>query len=350
MKSERRVTLKEIAERTGVSVGTVHCAIYGKKGVSEKTRKIILEEVKKSNFHLNENASLLKRGVQNVMVVLPKMEGEDGFYFRGIWEGVRKAAEELSRFHFQFRYEEVDCHLDEISQALARVYDEEGEHIQGLITVSDNQEANIWASRFGKLGIPTVLISSYQEAAKNVFNVKIDHNKAGKLAGEFLYHTLRDRPGKVLVLTGNTNIYSNRKYVNAFLEYMEGHCPWLQMACVPGFGADAISQAVCQALEEETFIGAFICNARNTMQFCKIAENYGQCRDMIVVGTDVFHELSPYFENGVLTAAIYQYNREQGIRAVEMLHQLLSGTARLEMTEEMPIGLVMKYNYEFYVS
>ncbi len=350
MKNERRVTLKEIAARTGVSVGTVHCAIYGKKGVSEKTRKIILEEVKKSNFHLNENASLLKRGVQNVMVVLPKMEGEDGFYFRGIWEGIKKTAEGLSRSHFQFRYMEVDYRLDEISQALAKVYDEEADNIQGLITVSDNQEANVWAARFGRMGIPTVLISSYKEKAKNVYSVKVNHDKAGKLAGEFLYHTLRGKPGKVLVLTGNTDIYSNRKYVTAFLNYMREHCDWLDMVCVPGFGAENIDVSVRQALEGENFIGAFICNARNTMQFCKIAEDYDQCRDMIVVGTDVFHELSPYFENGVLTASIYQCNREQGSRAVGMLQELLSGTEKPEAVEEMPIGLVMKYNYEFYVS
>ena len=51
---EKRITLKEIAERTGVSVGTVHCAIYGKKGVSEKTREMILREVERCNFQLNE--------------------------------------------------------------------------------------------------------------------------------------------------------------------------------------------------------------------------------------------------------------------------------------------------------
>ena len=48
----KKVTLKEIAQKTGVSLGTVHRAIYNKSGISEATRKRILEEVERSNYRL----------------------------------------------------------------------------------------------------------------------------------------------------------------------------------------------------------------------------------------------------------------------------------------------------------
>ena len=40
---EHRVTIKEIAAEAGVSTGTVHRALYGKKGLSEQTRQQILD-------------------------------------------------------------------------------------------------------------------------------------------------------------------------------------------------------------------------------------------------------------------------------------------------------------------
>ena len=88
----KKVTLKEIAQKTGVSLGTVHRAIYNKSGISEATRKRILEEVERSNYQVDEAASVLKRGAKKVMVVLPKPQNEDRFYFRGIWRGIREAA------------------------------------------------------------------------------------------------------------------------------------------------------------------------------------------------------------------------------------------------------------------
>ena len=34
----KRITIKDIAERAGVSIGSVHCALYGKPGVGDATR------------------------------------------------------------------------------------------------------------------------------------------------------------------------------------------------------------------------------------------------------------------------------------------------------------------------
>lgn len=52
---QKKVTLKEIAEKTGVSMATVHRAIYGKGGLSEETRKKIMDEVERSNYQLDES-------------------------------------------------------------------------------------------------------------------------------------------------------------------------------------------------------------------------------------------------------------------------------------------------------
>lgn len=343
-----RVTIKEIAERTGVSTGAVHCAIYGKKGVSEKTRQIILDEVERSGYRMNESASLLKRGEQQIMVVLPQMAAEDAYYFRSIWHGIRQAAAQHSLF--QFRYIETPYSMQDMAKELSCVYDEEVENIHGLITFSDDQEASNWTARFVRRGVQTIVISSYKDESGGVYSVKVDHVKAGKLAGEFFQYALRNQSGKLLVLTGDAEIYSHQKYAEAFLSYMKKHCPLLEPVCIPGLGRDAIDAPLQQALATGQYLGAFICNARNTIHFCQVMEQFPQNHSMINVGTDVFCELKPYFDNGTLSASIYQSNKEQGMRAVEMMQSLLVGTGPKEHLVEMPIGLVMKYNYEFYIS
>lgn len=50
---EHRVTIKEIAAEAGVSTGTVHRALYGKKGLSEQTRQQILDLCARRGYRAN---------------------------------------------------------------------------------------------------------------------------------------------------------------------------------------------------------------------------------------------------------------------------------------------------------
>ena len=105
---QKKVTLKEIAEKTGVSMATVHRAIYGKGGLSEETRKKIMDEVERSNYQLDEAASVLKRSARTVYVVLPKAQDEERFYFKDVWRGIRKEAQRLEPFKIYFKYIESE--------------------------------------------------------------------------------------------------------------------------------------------------------------------------------------------------------------------------------------------------
>ena len=55
-------TIREISEKTGVSIATVSKVLNGKSGVNEKTRKKILSAAKDLNYRPNLNARNLKKG------------------------------------------------------------------------------------------------------------------------------------------------------------------------------------------------------------------------------------------------------------------------------------------------
>lgn len=342
-------TIKEIAERTGVSIGTVHRAIYGKEGVGAETRKRILEEVERMNYHIDEAASSLKRKEINIAVVLPMAQGEERFYFRGIWEGIKSAAAELVKFKVNLLYFESEYSLDKIPLELKHIYDTILDDIDGLITISDNEDSNEWIARFHKQGVTVVLISSYGNAANHFCSIKVDHEKAGQLAAEFMHHMCSARKGKLLVLTGLQSIFSNQKYSEAFLHQMEQDEPGREIICVDGFGSEEIRNRCEEIIKSEDIAGIFACNARNTYTISNILFSLKK-EDIVFVGTDVFYELKPYFDTNIITACIYQYNREQGSRAVEIIYKYLSTGGRERGRECLPTGLVMKSNCEYFMN
>lgn len=342
-------TIKEIAARTGVSIGTVHRAIYGKEGVGEETRKRILEEVERMNYHIDEAASSLKRKELNIAVVLPRPQGEERFYFRGIWEGIRQAAAEVGKYKVNFLYYESEYSMNQMAQELQQIYDSNLDEIDGLITLSDCEDSNEWIARFYKQGVTVVLISSYGRMENCFCSIKVEHEKAGQLAAEYMRDACFAKPGKLLVLTGNKDIFSNRRYSDAFLEQMKIYDPNREMICVDGFGADEIRERCTDIIEKENVAGIFACNARNTYTISGILMNLKK-ENIIFVGTDVFYELKPYFDNGIINASIYQYNREQGSKAVQILYRYLASGSRERGREFLPISLVMKSNSEFFMN
>ena len=344
-----RPTIKQIAEKTGVSIGTVHRAIYGKEGVGEETRKRILAEVEKMNFQIDAAASSLKRKAINIAVVLPKAKGEDQYYFRGIWKGIKEAAAELEKYKFHFIYIESEYRMDKIALELQTLYDTMLDDINGLITISDTSETNEWIARFYKQGVITVLISSYGRSENYFCSIKVDHKKAGKLAAEFLKTAIHKKEGRILVLTGNASLFSNQNYAGGFLEEIKNLGVENELRTIDGFGREDIEGRMRQLLKEEQIAAVFCCNARNTYVLCQLAEEL-KIRDVLLMGTDVFLDLQPYFESDILTACIYQSNKEQGKRAVEVLYQYLSTGSRNQGQEFVPIGLVMKGNYEYYIN
>ena len=68
------VTLREVAQRVGVSMVSVSRALSGKEGVSEATRKRILETAEEMGYTANLAASVLKKKRATVAIILPEAQ------------------------------------------------------------------------------------------------------------------------------------------------------------------------------------------------------------------------------------------------------------------------------------
>lgn len=347
--SKKQVTVKDIAKNTGVSIGTVHRVLYGKEGVGEETRKKILAEIKRTNYQVNSAASAMKRKPLRIVVVLPKCEGEDRFYFRGLWKGIMTAAEKLKPYKVDFQYIESKYGMKNISKELMNLFDESLDEINGIITLSDDEETGMWIKRFKKQGITVVSVSSYSDETDCLCSVRVDHKIAGRLAAEYLDAVCGDQKGKILVLTGDHAIYSNRQYSQGFLEYERQNGHGEKLIELEGFTTEEVQKKCRAVLEKENIIGIISCTARTTYAICKLLDEMNM-KTICCVGTDVFLELEPYFESGLLNASIYQSNVEQGEIAVDVMYRFLAMMETSEKTIYMPVGIAMGSNRQFYIS
>ena len=95
---EHRVTIKEIAAEAGVSTGTVHRALYGKKGLSEQTRQQILDLCARRGYRANSAASALKRSALRIAAAFPGPQEENSYFYGSVWHGFRRCMAELDAY------------------------------------------------------------------------------------------------------------------------------------------------------------------------------------------------------------------------------------------------------------
>ena len=88
----KMVTIKEIAQRCGVSIATVSNILNGKPNASEATRQKVLKAVKELNYTPNSIAKNLKLKKSQTIGVL--VEDITVFCALGIIDGITKCCEE----------------------------------------------------------------------------------------------------------------------------------------------------------------------------------------------------------------------------------------------------------------
>lgn len=90
-------TIREIAERTGVSIATVSKVLNRKSGVNAETRQLILNAARELNYRPNLNARYLKRGQSQTLGIIT----EDLTVFNApeIVDGIAAACDEAG-YHY----------------------------------------------------------------------------------------------------------------------------------------------------------------------------------------------------------------------------------------------------------
>ena len=105
----KKVSIKDIASKSGVSIGTVDRVIHQRGEVSEKTRKKVLKVIEALNYQPNLIArSLASKKKLRLAILLPSANSENEYWhFPQI--GIKKALNLVCRGHHMFHDPVVGC-------------------------------------------------------------------------------------------------------------------------------------------------------------------------------------------------------------------------------------------------
>jgi len=168
------MTIKDLAARTGYSVGTVSRVLNNHPHASKKARQAIMQVVEESGFQLNENARQLKQ--QHATSVLVVVKGTSNELFA---ELLTKIQQLMAQTSYPLIVDYLDEDANEVLRAVQLCREKKP---LGILFLGGNSEN--FCNDFDKIDIPCVLVTN--DAGGHVFanlsSVSTDDRQASRCA------------------------------------------------------------------------------------------------------------------------------------------------------------------------
>lgn len=152
------MTIKDLASKTGYSVGTVSRVLNNHPHTSKKARQVILQAVEESGFQLNENARQLKQLRANSVMVVVKGTSNELFA-----EMLGKLQYLFAQTSYPLIVDYLDEDHDEVQRAIQLCREKKP---LGLLFLGGN--SSNFRQGFHKIDVPAVLVTN--DAGGQIFD------------------------------------------------------------------------------------------------------------------------------------------------------------------------------------
>ena len=347
-----RVTMKDIAEEASVSTGTVHRAIYGKKGVTEEVRQQILEICAKRGYRANTAASALKRGTTRIVAAFPGSTVQNRFFYANVWQGFRRCIGEMEGFNLEVvelpYYPETSS--DQANELLT-CYERYNGEIDALVTVGHfDAKCKSVVKKYVDHGIPVFLACDDTPDCGRIACVQANYDITGRITAELMASQLPENSA-VLLCAGDVLIPSHYQTVIGFEEYMKENRPDLQILKVNGYyNSDELTSRLGHTLDTRTDIAsAFGVSARLSVLLARLIVERGLEKKIRIVASDLFAETAANMEKGIVQNIIFKDPEQQAYMATRvMCDQLFKAQKPLSEVQYVESRIIFRSGLDMY--
>jgi ABC-type sugar transport system, periplasmic component len=340
------ITIKDIARKTQVSIGTVDRVLHGRGRVAKKTEEKILALVKKTGYKTNiHGRNLVLKKTFHFGIIMPQTE-QDSRYWEILYNGIEQAIADLSAFNIKAQYFFFDKYSEpSFSQAASKALKSK---VSGLLIAPVLSDASAVFAQSVPAEIPYVYVDSTVPGTKPLAYIGQNSFQSGVCAAK-LMHMLVGAQGSVAViriLPADFHIDERAKGFSSFFNKVPG----ISVHTFDASGGMTQPQFIDCIGSIKTDIpqckGFFVTNAMthrvvNALQ--TVADG-----TIHVIGYDLVDENRRLLADGRIDFIISQKTREQGYQGIYTLFRRLILKEECAKEILMPIEIITAENLLYY--
>lgn len=346
-RNQTGITLKDISEKLNVSMTSVHRAIYGKEGVSDKLRQRILEAANEMGYETNYAASSMKRKAVRIAVVLPSSEGWGSLYYAYFWKGYRVALKEYRALNVETVEYEVESEEGQI-ECLKRIADGDAGEFNAVMTFSYTNcvEVLLLYQRLAAQKITIMVLDDKVEGISGLYCIPSNDIKIGEMCAEAFMLMLPSR-GRILVSSGRKGSHVHVNTIRGMKDYLAEHGSELHVEVLE-YSEDFYQMFYNGLRKYEDAVGIFSLIARETGAMVQALEDTGTRRKMKVIGADLNAKSAQWLREDKVDLLIYKNAYGKGLTGFRTLIDCVIKHIEPPKNIQCEIGMIYKTSLDFY--
>jgi LacI family transcriptional regulator len=338
------MTVREIAELTGVSIGTVDRVLHKRGRVLAATREKIEAIIEKHQFIPNPIARQLKRNKPyRFCALIPRRDQDAGYWGQAI-AGIERAASEVKSLGVETKIIEYDRYNP---AAFLKISDSvcEGKPDGLLFAPILPKMTRPFIEKCSKLKIPFVFIDTDMPGTSPLSVILQDPFSGGYLAGRLFHLFAGDVLEPVVVLDAHTEDYNIISRREGFLSYAQKHgFPIIVQEHSDYGGLEISTEDINRFLKRHRRLsGIIITNSLAHKAAEAVISKRGKMRP-ILIGYDLIPENRRLLLEGRIDAIISQRPEEQGREALNTLFHSVALGQKVEPRRDIPLDVYIQEN------
>lgn len=328
---KKRVTIKDIANLAGVSIGTVHLALNDKPGVSEKMRQKIRELAQEMDYHPNAAAAALKRKTLRLAACFPEIEGDNRYYYPQLWNGLRDSMAALTDFNIDFReFSYPENWTSDQSSYMKRKYLEdltallEAGQLDGLVVHGNCCPYSPEQLRgYVDKGLALSLVDTDMPGSGRLCCVAADYDSIGRTMAELVLGRIPSC-GSIVLCAGRAEYPSHCLIEEGFVAYMRenGHENLIYKENSNQINETSY-QEILHHIRRPDVAAACCVSSRSSVMMGRALAESGKAGRLMAVGSDLFEENKDYLRQGIFQNLVQKNPYAQAFMATRFLTDYL---------------------------
>ncbi len=351
----KRVSIKDIAERAGVSIGTVDRVLHERGNVSPKAKKLVLSAMEDLNYQRNRIASALAyNGSWKIAVLIPESNSNTDEFWTQPQKGVQWARQVVRDYGFEVDvYYFKETSTDHFNQLTREILDKD--YDAALVASIFYEEANLFFDRCCERKLKYGQINTFIERTDNefLFYVGQDSYHSGFLAAKLLDFGL-ERRATAMILHLEKTVFNSAHLIEkekGFEDYFKAQKENAIKPIRAVFDQSGHLEEFCTFIKRQMeyhpdLKGIFVTTAR-IHQLVPVLESLNR-EDIKLVGFDLTVKNLHYLKADKVDFLINQNPFKQGYLGVLNFMDHFLFEKKVPRTQYLPLDIVVKENMQYY--
>ncbi|RNI33018.1 LacI family transcriptional regulator [Rufibacter immobilis] len=346
------VRIKDIAEKAGVSTGTVDRVLHERGKVAEEVRQKVLEIARELNYQPNLLArTLVNNRMYDIAALIPD-PGQD-IYWQAPKTGIEKAEQELAQYgvqvtHFIFNPFDAASFKEKAAEVASLKPD------AVLLAPIFYRESLPFFKQWKEMKIPFALFNTHIPDYEPLLYIGQDSYQSGFLAAKLLHYG-HPQGGTFLVAHIDVDLSNSSHLVNkeqGFFDYFSRveskvSYPLLQVD-LPDSNSQEFQKRLGELIKENPGLkGIFVTNSK-----AHTVAHYLQERAMThikLIGYDLMEKNLEHLNKGTIEFLINQNPKGQGYWGIYGLADHIAFKKKVNPIKYLPLDIITKENLHYYI-